>query len=89
MDDICRTKFCTFHTTDASVGTVKHLFCAFKGFGIVTPFASQRTAFEKYRRAQAVAVVDLLPITLIAASIVALAFFGFEGVVENLINIGG
>ena len=30
-----------------------------------------------------------IPITLIAASIVALAFFGFEGVVENLINIGG
>ena len=28
-----------------------------------------------------------IPITLIAASIVALAFFGFEGVVENLLSV--
>ena len=28
-----------------------------------------------------------LPVTLIAASIVALAFFGFSGVVENLVNL--
>ena len=28
-----------------------------------------------------------VPITLVAASIVALAFFGFEGVVENLLSI--
>ena len=28
-----------------------------------------------------------IPITLVAASIVALAFFGFEGVVENLLSV--
>ncbi|MBE6609783.1 MAG: electron transport complex protein RnfA, partial [Ruminococcaceae bacterium] len=28
-----------------------------------------------------------VPITLVAASIVALAFFGFEGVVENLLSV--
>ena len=30
-----------------------------------------------------------IPITLVAASIVALAFFGFSGVVENILGAGG
>ena len=30
-----------------------------------------------------------IPITLVAASIVALAFFGFSGVVENMLGVGG
>ena len=48
--------------------------------------APQRMATSKVDKADVPAALKGLPITLIAASLVAVSFFGFKGLVENLFS---